>query len=89
MLGEQLAAVKIIKGDGRPEGARTIGLISDSKARKANAFVTFLPSMVRGLLEFLAFVGLALMFVLGSKGMGVAVGNVFVVLALFARLFRV
>ncbi len=87
MLGEQLAAVKIIKatdGEGRAE-ARINPLIR--KLEKANAFVSFLPSMVRGLLEFFAFVGLALMFLLGSEGMGVAVGNVFVVLALFARLF--
>lgn len=87
MLGEQLAAVKIIKatdGEGRAED-RVNSLVR--RLEKANVFVSFLPAMVRGLLEFLAFVGLALIFVLGSKGMGVALGNVFVVLALFARLF--
>ena len=45
--------------------------------------------MVRGLLEFFALIGLSrLIFVhQAARGMGVALGNVIVVLALFARLF--
>jgi ATP-binding cassette subfamily C protein len=86
-LGEQLAAIKIIKAtdsEARSE-ARVNPLVR--RLETANAFVSFLPVMARGLLEFLAFVGLALTFVFGNQGMGVAAGNVFVVLALFARLF--
>jgi ATP-binding cassette subfamily C protein len=87
VLGEQFSGFKIIKATASEDraSARIDPLVQ--KLEKANAFVSFLPAMVRGLLEFLALVGLSTMFVLGSKGLGVAPGNVLVVLALFARLF--
>jgi len=57
------------------------------KLEKANATANSMPATVRSLLEFLAFAGLAATFVLGSGWMGVAAGNVLVVLALFGRLY--
>ncbi len=86
-LVEQFAAFKIIKATGseRRAAARIDPLVRSLE--KANALVSFLPLMVRALLEFLAVVGLSIIVVLASIGMGVSVGNVVVVLALFARLF--
>ncbi len=86
-LGEQFSGAKIVKATASEDrvAARIDPLLR--KIEKVNALAGFLPVMVRGLLEFLALVGLAVIFVLGSKGMGVALGNVLVVLALFARLF--
>lgn len=54
---------------------------------KANATASSLPGTVRSVLEFLALIGLVVLLVLGSGWMGVAAGNVVVVLALFGRLF--
>jgi ATP-binding cassette subfamily C protein len=87
VLGEQFAGVKIVKATTSEDraAARIDPLVR--KIERANALFTFLPALVRGVLEFLALIGLSAMFVLGSSGMGVSVGNVIVVLALFARLF--
>jgi ATP-binding cassette, subfamily C, bacterial len=57
------------------------------KVENANAAAAALPGTGRSVLEFLAFAGLAAVFVFGSDWMGVAAGNVVVVLALFGRLF--
>jgi ATP-binding cassette subfamily C protein len=86
-LVEQLAAFKIIKAtvSEHRAAARIDPLLQHLE--RINALVTFLPAMVRGLFEFMAVVGLSIIIVFASKGMGVAVGNVVVVLALFARLF--
>ena len=86
-LAEQFAAFKIIKAtvSERRAAVRIDPLLRHLE--RALALVSFLPAMVRGLLEFLAVVGLSIIVVLASKGMGVSVGNVVVVLALFARLF--
>ncbi len=54
---------------------------------RANATASSLPGTVRSVLEFLALIGLVVLLVLGSRWMGVAAGNVVVVLALFGRLF--
>ncbi len=86
-LSEQFAGVKIVKAtasEGRAVARLDLLLRS---LEKANTLVTFLPAMVRGLLEFFALVGLSIVFVVGSKGLGVGLGNVIVVVALFARLF--
>ena len=87
MLGEQFAGIKIVKATASE--ARAAALLDPlvRKIERANALIAFTPIAVRGLLEFLALIGLAAMLVLGSQGMGVAPGNVLVVLALFARLF--
>lgn len=86
-LAEQFAAFKIIKATASEQraAARIDPLVN--QLEKALALVSFLPTMVRGLLEFLAVVGLSVIVVLASNGMGVSVGNVVIVMALFARLF--
>jgi ABC-type multidrug transport system fused ATPase/permease subunit len=87
MLDEQFAGAKFIKASAGVDraAARIEPLVH--KLEKANAFGGAMPGMVRGLLEYMAFIGLAIILVLASKGMGVAPGNVVVVLALFGRLF--
>lgn len=87
MLGEQFAGIKIVKSTASE--ARAVARLDPLVRRieRANALISFTPIAVRGVLEFLALIGLAAMLVLGSQGMGVAPGNVLVVLALFARLF--
>jgi ATP-binding cassette, subfamily C, bacterial len=86
-LSEQFTAFKIIKATASEDHAwaRINPLLGHLE--KALARVSFLPVMVRGLLEFLAVIGLASILVLASKGLGISIGNVFVVVALFARLF--
>jgi len=87
MLSEQFAGVKIVKAtasEGRAM-ARLDPLLS--KLEWANTLVAFLPGMARGLLEYFALVGLSIAFVLGGKEMGVGLGNVVVVIGLFARLY--
>ena len=86
-LAEQFAALKIIKATASEQraAARIDPLLHQLES--ALALVSFLPATVRGLLEFLAVVGLAIIVVLASKGMGISVGNVVIVMALFARLF--
>ena len=57
------------------------------KLERANTLANFLPMLVRGLFEFLAFITLAGIFVFGQKVFDLAPGNVIVVFALFVRLF--
>ncbi len=86
-LSEQFAAFKLIKATGS-EGsaaARVDPLLV--KLERANALVSFLPYMVRALFECLGIVGFSIIIILASNGMGVAIGNVVIVLILFARLF--
>jgi ATP-binding cassette subfamily C protein len=87
MLDEQFGGAKFIKASAGADraAARIEPLVH--KLEKANAFGGAMPGMVRGLLEYMAFIGLAIILVLASKGMGVAPGNVVIVLALFGRLF--
>jgi ABC-type multidrug transport system fused ATPase/permease subunit len=87
VLAERISGIKIVKATSCEEAA-TISLdrIFD-KLGRANAKIDFLPTLARGMLEFLSFVALALIFVLGQKSLGVAPGNVIVVFALFMRLF--
>jgi ATP-binding cassette, subfamily C, bacterial len=85
-LDEQFAGAKFIKASAGIE--RSISQISLPvlKLEKANAFASAMPAMVRGVLEYIALIGLAAILVLAALG-SVAVANVVVVLALFARLF--
>jgi ATP-binding cassette subfamily C protein len=57
------------------------------KLEEANTFAGAAPGTVRGVLEFTGLIGLAIILVLASEGMGVAAGNIVIVLALFGRLF--
>jgi len=86
-LVEQFAAFKIVKATVSEE--RAAGRLAPiiKKLEWVYALNSFLPMMVRSVLEFMAFVSLAVIIVLASSGIGVAIGNVMVVLALFVRLF--
>lgn len=86
-LIEQFAAFKIIKATTSEQRAAVRIEPLVHHLERALALVSFLPTVVRGLLECLAVVGLSTIVVLASNGMAVSVGNVVVVLALFARLF--
>src|ERR1700733_8344883 len=87
VLGEGISGIKIIKATTSENvaAARVDQIVG--RLQRTNAMALFLPALVRGLFEFLAFVVLAAIFVFGQKGFGVAPGNVIVVFALFMRLF--
>ena len=86
-IGEHFSGAKFIKASAGEERAtaRIESLVQ--KLDKSNALANSLPGMTRTFLEFLAFVGLAALVVIGSGWMGVAASNVVIVLALFGRLF--
>jgi ATP-binding cassette subfamily C protein len=86
-LTESIAGAKYIKAmSGIDRATARIGSLI-RKLERANATAVSAPATVRSLLEFLAFAGLATILVLSSGSMGVAAGNVVIVLALFGRLF--
>jgi len=87
VLNEHFAGAKFIKASGGDDRAAARIEPVVRKLETANAFASSLPGTVRGVLEFVALIGLAIILVLASKGMSVAAGNVVVVLALFGRLF--
>jgi ATP-binding cassette subfamily C protein len=87
VLGEWISGIKIVKattseGVAAAQIDRIVG-----KLERANTLANFLPMLVRGLFEFLAFITLAGIFVFGQKVFDLAPGNVIVVFALFVRLF--
>jgi ABC-type multidrug transport system fused ATPase/permease subunit len=87
MLDEQFAGAKFIKasaGIGRAT-AQIEPLVE--KLGEINASATAMPGNIRSLLEYFALLGLAVILVVASEGLGVAPGNVIIVLALFGRLF--
>ena len=87
VLSERFSGIKIVKATSGEEAA-AIGLNQIfNKLERANARIDFFPALGRGMLEFLSFTALALIFVLGQKSLGIAPGNVIVVFALFMRLF--
>jgi ATP-binding cassette subfamily C protein len=86
-LIENFAGVKFIKAISGADRATTRIELLVRELEKANVTATAMPGTVRSFLEFLAFAGLAAILVLGSDWMGLAAGNVVVVLALFGRLF--
>ena len=87
VLTEHFAGAKFIKASAGVDRAtaRIESLVQ--KIEKTSATASSLPGTVRSLLEFLAFVGLATILVLSSRWVGLAAGNVVIVLALFGRLF--
>jgi ATP-binding cassette subfamily C protein len=87
VLGEHLTGVKIIKATTSEDRAEARIDRILRKLESANTLATFLPTVVRGLFEFLAFSALAAMFVFGKELFNIAPGNVIVVFALFVRLF--
>ena len=87
MLTEHFAGAKFIKASaGIDRATARIGSLVQ-RLEKANAFANSLPGTVRNFLEAIGLIGLAIMLVLGSTWMGVAAGNVVIVLALYGRLF--
>ena len=87
VLTEHFAGVKFIKAT---DGVAFAIARIESITRKLELAVTTansMPGIVRSLLEFLAFAGLACILVLASDSMGTEAGNTVVVLALFGRLF--
>ncbi len=87
MLNEQLSGAKFIKASAGAE--RAVAQV-DPLVRKiagVNAYCNVMPATVRGVLEYIALIGLATILVLTSKGLGVAPANVVIVLALCGRLF--
>jgi len=87
VLGEWISGIKLVKSTASENIAaaqvdRIIG-----KLQRTNTLSNFMPGLVRALFEFLGFVMLAAIFVLGQKAFGVAPGNVIVIFALFLRLF--
>jgi ABC-type multidrug transport system fused ATPase/permease subunit len=87
LLDEQFAGAKFIKASGGIDRATDQIEPLLRKLQTAKALTDAMPVAVRGILEYIAFVGLAVILVLASKGMGVAPANVVIVLALFGRLF--
>lgn len=86
-IGEHFSGAKFIKASAGEERATARIKSLVQKLDKSNALANSLPGMTRTFLEFLAFVGLAALVVIGSGWMGVAASNVVIVLALFGRLF--
>jgi ATP-binding cassette subfamily C protein len=86
-LNEQFAAAKFIKASGIDDRASSLIAPLVRKLEDANTFAGAAPGTVRGVLEFTGLIGLAVILVLAGAGMGVAAGNIVIVLALFGRLF--
>jgi ATP-binding cassette subfamily C protein len=87
VLGERISGIKLVKATTSEDLATEQVDRIVSKLQRASTLAIFLPALVRGLFEFLAFAALAAIFVFGQKSFGVAPGNVIVVFALFMRLF--
>jgi len=87
VLTEHFAGAKFIKASAGVDRAtaRIESLVG--KLEKTYAFANSLPGTIRSILEATGLIGLAVIFVLGNRWMGVAAGNVVIVLALFGRLF--
>ncbi len=86
-LNEQFAGAKFIKASGIDDRASALIAPLVQKLEDANTFATAAPGTVRSVLEFTGLIGLAVILVLASAGMGVAAGNIVIVLGLFGRLF--
>jgi ABC-type multidrug transport system fused ATPase/permease subunit len=86
-LNEQFAGAKFIKASGIDDRAATLIAPLVYKLEDANTYAGAAPGTVRGILEFAALIGLAVILVLAGEGMGVPAGNIVIVLALFGRLF--
>ena len=86
-LNEQFGAAKFIKASAG--GDRAAALIEPlvRMLGRANAEASAIPGTVRNVLEFIGLIGLAIILVLAGQGMGVAAGNIVIVIALFGRLF--
>jgi ABC-type multidrug transport system fused ATPase/permease subunit len=86
-LDEQFASAKFIKASAGVD--RAVAQIEPlaRKLGEVNASASAMPGTVRGVLEYLALIGVAVVLVVSSKGLGGASGNIIIVLVLFGRLF--
>jgi ATP-binding cassette subfamily C protein len=85
-MGESFAGIKIVKAttsENRIQ-ARVDRILA--KLDKVATVALFLPSFARGWFEFAAFALLATILVFAKTGLGLAAGNIIVVVALFVRL---
>ena len=86
-MSEQFAGAKFIKASGIDDRASVLIEPLVKRLEAANTFAGAATGTVRGVLEFAGLIGLAVILVLASEGMGVAAGNIVIVLALFGRIF--
>lgn len=86
-LDERLSGAKLIKASAAVERAERElePLVRD--LQEANIVATVMPGVVRGVLEYVGLIGIAVILILGTVGLGMAPANVVIVLALFGRLF--
>ena len=87
LLEEQFAGAKFIKASVGVDRAAAQVEPLVRRLSEANTVAAAMPGTVRGLLEYAALIGVAVILVLTSAGFGIAPGNVIIVLALFGRLF--
>lgn len=86
-LEERFAGAKFIKASAGVE--RAVGQLGPllQELEDANTTATAMPGTVRGVLEYCALIGVAIILVLATSGFGMAPTSVAIVLGLFARLF--
>jgi ATP-binding cassette, subfamily B, bacterial MsbA len=86
-VSEQLAAYKVVKAT--TNEARAAARVDEivRGLQKAGATVNFLPSLVRGVLEFMGITSLAAVLAFGSGILAIEPAQLLVIIALFARLF--
>ena len=86
-LNEFLGGAKLIKANGAIDRVTgQVKLLVDELA-EVNIITTAMPGTVRGIIEYVALIGVAVILVLATSSFGMAPANVIVVVALFGRLF--
>ena len=86
-LDERFAGAKFIKASAGIDRAAAQIQPLVRELEDANTITTAMPGTVRGVLEYFALIGVAIILVLARNGFGMAPANVVIVLALFGRLF--
>lgn len=86
-LEEQFAGAKFIKASAGIERAVEQVEPLVRKLGDVNARASAAPGTIRASLEYVALIGLAVILVVASEGLGVGPASVVIVLALFGRLF--
>jgi len=86
-LDERFGGAKLIKASAGID--RAAGQIKPliKELEDTNTIATAMPGTVRGILEYVGLIGVAIILVLATNGFGMAPANVVIVLALFGRLF--
>jgi ABC-type multidrug transport system fused ATPase/permease subunit len=86
-LDERIGGIKLIKAIAAIERADEEIEPLVRNLEDANIVATVMPGAVRGILEYVGLIGVAIILILGTVGLGMAPANVVAVLALFGRLF--